>query len=152
LDESITNVVSKYKLAVPENISIKFSSENDLPIIEADPEQLETILCNLIDNAIRAVNQKGKIEIRSCLIQKIELERHVDFLQVEIEDNGIGIAEDGLKNIFDPYVTGNKDGTGLGLAIVKRIVENHKGFISINSKKNIGTLVTVQLPVKFTGK
>ncbi len=152
LDESITNVVSKYKPAVPENISIKFSSENDLPIIEADPEQLETILCNLIDNAIRAVNQKGKIEIRSCLIQKIELERHVDFLQVEIEDNGIGIAEDGLKNIFDPYVTGNKDGTGLGLAIVKRIVENHKGFISINSKKNIGTLVTVQLPVKFTGK
>jgi len=71
---------------------------------------------------------------------------------VKFYDNGEGIGEDIIKNIFKPLFTTKKNGTGLGLSIVKSILDNFNGNISIKSKKNKGTLINIKLPLyEFSG-
>jgi len=66
---------------------------------------------------------------------------------VRIEDTGTGIPQDVLKNLFRPFHSTKAGGTGLGLVIAKRIVEEHRGIITIESRKGIGTVVTILLPI-----
>ncbi len=65
---------------------------------------------------------------------------------ITIRDYGIGIERDALEHIFDPFYTTKTTGTGLGLPIVKSIIENHNGTIKIESEKNEGTCVSIELP------
>ena len=73
----------------------------------------------------------------------MELQR----LKIEIEDNGKGIDQKDLANVFDPYFTTRQSGTGLGLAIVHRIIESHNGEVRIESEPGKGTSVIIYLPV-----
>jgi signal transduction histidine kinase len=67
---------------------------------------------------------------------------------VEIIDSGPGMTDAALKNIFTPFFTTKKRGTGLGMVVSLKIIENHKGKIKVTSKKNVGTVVQVFLPVR----
>src|SRR3990167_9765176 len=90
---------------------------------------------------VQAIKEKGEI-----MIITYQKDNHVN---VEIRDNGIGIPEQNLSKIFEPFFT-NKEvskGTGLGLSIAYNIIKNHNGTIEVNSKVDEGTTSTVKIPI-----
>lgn len=114
-------------------------ADKDVVII-ADPEQLKRVIMNIVGNSAKYIGKKrGIINIR--------IREEAEFVQVEIEDNGKGIAKDEIGRIFDRcYRTdasrnSAQGGSGLGLAIAKKIVEEHGGHIWATSRENIGTSI-----------
>ena len=111
---------------------------------------LEQIITNLVGNSIKYTPEKGEIQINVKTIT-IDL---VEYLILSIEDNGIGIAEEHLNKIYDPFymageVTKQKDNSsGLGLFLVKKYTEYLNGDIEVRSKKDIGTIFTVKIPLE----
>jgi PAS domain S-box-containing protein len=114
-----------------------------LPEIPAYPAQLNQVFLNLITNAVQAItHEKGKI--------KITTRQAGDYVVTKVSDNGIGIKPEHLNKIFEPFFT-TKDigkGTGLGLSIAYKIVEKHRGRISVESAVGKGSIFTVELPIQ----
>lgn len=116
--------------------------EKRLPRIMGDEEKLGQVFLNLIQNAIQAVSGKGRIVLETrCLTQD-------DLVEVNIIDDGPGIPEDYRNRIFDPFFTTKDRGTGLGLSICHSTVKQHQGSISVQCGGELGTQVSVRLPVK----
>ncbi len=108
--------------------------------IFADKSLLEELLVNLLVNAIYFSPQKGKI-----IIEIISNESEIEF---SIADEGVGIKEDVIENIFNPFFTTKSSGSGLGLAISKNIVEAHSGDIEVCRNVKVGAKIIVKLPSK----
>ena len=113
----------------------------DLPPILVDGDQLRQVAINLILNAGAAMDQGGRLVVRTGLDEQ-------GFVTIVFADNGSGISEENLERIFEPFFTTKTRGTGLGLAITRQIVEQHQGRISIASNLGEGTTITVRLPVQ----
>jgi len=135
-----------------QQIEFILEADSSLPKITADPEQLKTCLINIVLNAIQAMPQGGKLEIR---VRAETPMQHVTGevpeggnLLLTFRDTGVGIDEEDLKKIFEPYFTTKKLGIGLGLAITKRIIEEHGGRIYVQSHLHHGTMVTIHLPLQ----
>lgn len=103
-----------------------------------DKNQMKQVLLNLFINAIDAMPDGGKIEI------KIRQEK--DYLVMSVSDSGSGIESDCLARIFDPFFTSKPKGSGLGLALVNKIVRAHGGFINVSSETGHGTEFSISLP------
>lgn len=111
-------------------------------LIEVDRLQIPRTIINLIDNALDALPAEGG-EIRvSAVCDDREVHLH-------IADNGEGIPEENLERIFEPYFTSKEKGkgTGLGLYISKRIIENHRGTITVSSRIHVGTTFSLRFPI-----
>ncbi|MBS3906253.1 MAG: hypothetical protein KGZ49_04360 [Syntrophaceae bacterium] len=124
-----------------EGIELLRSLSPDLPEIPADPAQLNQVIINLIINAFQAMETGGRLTIRTLAGKE-----HISLI---VEDTGIGMDEEVMKQIFTPFFT-TKDvgqGTGLGLPVVHGIVTSHGGSIKIESKLNQGSRFEIQLPV-----
>jgi len=106
----------------------------------ADPRALQQVLLNLITNATDAVRERDHPKIA------MRVSRLDDMVLIEVEDNGCGIPEDKVKDLFKPFYTTKVTGTGLGLVIVKKMITRMNGTIEIESTKDIGTVVTISLP------
>lgn len=109
--------------------------------IHADSNKLEIALLNLIINAVEAVESESGRIILSCK----EQDNHAVF---EITDNGIGMEEEELKILFDPFYTKKKGGVGLGLTTTQNIINAHRGFIDVTSQVNVGTTFKVKIPIR----
>ena len=103
--------------------------------IHADAKYMKQLVWNLVNNAVKAVNGQGTIEIN--------IYRKEKDVYLSITDNGIGIEAGELSKIFTPFYSRFSSGIGLGMTLVKRIIDDHNFEIKINSQKNIGTEVTV---------
>ena len=127
------------------NTKIKLELESDTVNIEADAGRLRQLMHNLLKNAIDASteNQNPTIKISSRHINK----NNEAFIELRVSDNGPGIPETILPNVFDPYVTTKTKGTGLGLAIVKKIVEEHNGVLWAENNKHGGACIVIRFPV-----
>lgn len=113
-----------------------------------DVNQIEQLLINLILNSIEAVNEGGTIRIRT----RHEPNSGAGRISIEVEDDGMGIPEEDLPKIFDPFFSASKKkGFGLGLSIAKRIVEKHGGAILAHSRKGCGTTMRMVFPVAHNG-
>ena len=121
---------------------------SDIPIGLVDPNQMTQVLINMLVNAMDAMPAGGEITITSRLIKNREKPEETDVVRVTIDDNGIGISTDELKNIFDPFFSTKDNGTGLGLPISLGIVENHGGEIRVTSQQGRGTSVIVEWPLR----
>jgi nitrogen fixation/metabolism regulation signal transduction histidine kinase len=137
----------KYKIRSPET-KIEFISDfnPDLPLIVADPDQLQQVFLNLLLNAVDSIyavsDRQGIITIKTQQLSGDEL------IQVSISDNGRGIDSTALQEMFKPFFTTKSQGTGLGLAISKRLVEQHDGSISVeNNTEEEGVTFTLTFPV-----
>ncbi|MCF8061311.1 MAG: MCP four helix bundle domain-containing protein [Deltaproteobacteria bacterium] len=115
-----------------------------LPLIHADPEQLKEVLVNLIVNACEAMGRGGAIVIREDAPEQPKAGRIV---RIRVVDNGPGIPEALQDRILQPFFTTKDEGTGLGLSIATRILEEHGGFLGVESKEGEGTTFTVILPL-----
>ncbi len=111
--------------------------------VDADESRLQQILYNLTGNALK-FTEKGGIDVSARTVG--------DFIEVVVEDSGIGIEPDRIASIFEPFIKGGRPfggssrGTGLGLPIVKRLVELHGGTIAVTSAVGKGTVFTLTLP------
>jgi len=143
----ITKSVTLLKLSVDKkNIKLDLHIPKNLPPVYADAVYLEIVIRNLLDNAIKYVNESnGKIKISAFMSDNA--------VHVEVEDNGIGIAKEDLNRIFERFYRVDKarsrqlGGTGLGLSIVKHIVLAHKGNVEVRSRVNQGSVFSVIFPV-----
>ncbi|NOY53765.1 MAG: hypothetical protein GXP58_09120 [Deltaproteobacteria bacterium] len=108
-----------------------------------DPEQIKQVLLNIARNAFDAVNGDGRVIFRTRSSRPAD-EKGV-FI-IEIEDNGVGITEEQQRRLFTPFFTTKSSGTGLGLAISRRIVEDHLGTLTLESRPKVGTKCRLQLP------
>jgi two-component system sensor histidine kinase GlrK len=118
----------------------------DMPPLRMDMERIEEVLENLLSNAWKYTPQGGTITI--CAVHNSEK----GAMEISITDNGIGIPEDGLQQVFDKFKRvderrGAIRGTGLGLAIVRHIINTHGGQIWVKSKIGEGSTFTFSLPV-----
>lgn len=144
LNEAFGEVVALFQQAHPQ-IYLKFTPEARVPIFEFDRDQLKRVLINLLDNAVAALNTMppGKQKI-------IQLETHYhDQLQmaaITLKDSGPGMTDEVKARVFEPYFSTKSEGTGLGLAIAKRIVNDHDGFIRVQSAPGEGTQFLIELP------
>lgn len=128
------------------NISLSIDDIPDSLKIYCDFQKMSQIFVNLINNAIDAIgDNEGFI--------KISAEKNNDKIVVAIVDNGSGISEENINDVFTPYITSKEKnkGTGLGLFIVKRIIEDHNGTIALSSKAGEGTDFTITLPEAVQG-
>lgn len=124
-----------------EGIKIEKALQTGL-ICRFDRDQIRQLFLNLLMNAIHAMaDRKGTLSVTTK-----ESEEYPSFVEVRIQDAGVGIEPEDLRTIFDPFYTTKEDGTGLGLTIAHRIVENHSGKILVESKIGQGTTFTVLLP------
>ena len=120
----------------------------DLPVMTGDPRAFKQIVLNLVSNAIKFTERGGKVMVSAS----VEGSR----LLLRVTDTGVGIAADDLKRVGDPFFQAGKtyqrrhEGTGLGLSIVKSLIGLHAGEITVQSKIDEGTTVTVALPLVFT--
>ncbi|MDQ3348108.1 MAG: ATP-binding protein [Acidobacteriota bacterium] len=112
---------------------------------EADEGQIRQIVWNLATNAVRAMPAGG--ELRLCVTETEERPGRPAALVIRVEDQGVGIAQEEIDGIFQPFRGGFAGGTGLGLAIVHRIVSDYGGEVHVTSQRGAGTQVEVTLPV-----
>jgi nitrogen fixation/metabolism regulation signal transduction histidine kinase len=124
LYELIRDVADLYKGS---GLHLELDLAEPVPMLDADAGRLRQLLHNLLKNALEAVRDKEKGELRVRARWALEAgERYID---ISFEDNGSGFSDEVLERLFEPYVTTKTRGTGLGLAIVKKIVEEHNGQI-----------------------
>ncbi|OGC08727.1 hypothetical protein A3F86_04305 [candidate division WOR-1 bacterium RIFCSPLOWO2_12_FULL_45_9] len=107
-----------------------------------DANRLIQVFMNLISNAVQAMGDKGGN-------LSVTTSDSAEEIKVYIKDTGPGIPKDQIKNIFDPFFSTKESGTGLGLAISKKIIDEHKGSISVSSLPGMGTTFNLSLPVTF---
>lgn len=120
-----------------------------LPSVKADESQLKQVFLNLVKNAREALSQKGCIRISTHMVTdyqlKLERGKVARMVQIDIHDNGCGMDEETLSNLFAPFYSTKKGGTGLGLAISHRIITEHQGFIQVESEVQKGSTFSVFL-------
>lgn len=115
---------------------------NTLPIIMANPQQLNQVFINILVNAAQSIEKMGEIRITTKAVDR--------YVQVHISDTGCGIPEENLTKIFDSFFTtkGVGKGTGLGMNIAYNIIQKHKGDIQVKSRVGEGTTFILSLPVE----
>ncbi len=121
-------------------ITVEAETQAELPVVMADRNQVKQVFFNLIANAVEAMQPGGHLRIRSRTDD--------ENVYLLFGDSGVGIKQEDLVRLFQPYHTTKPGGHGLGLMIVQRIMREHGGQIGLESKEGIGTLVTVQFPRK----
>ncbi len=129
------------------NISFRFIEDSNMPKINMDPEQIRSVMVNLLDNAIAAVDPAdGKIEIVSSYDEKHSK------IRVDVADNGRGISPAEKMKMFEPYFSTKKSGMGLGLSIVSSIISDHYGHVSVRDNVPRGTVVSFEIPAPESQK
>jgi len=123
------------------DLSFTFTPDKRLPLCRLDREQIKRVLINLLDNAVDATGEDGRIELASHFDPSLKI------ISFTVADNGCGIAANDKLRLFEPYYTTKKSGTGLGLAIVSTIISDHNGYIRVKDNYPQGTLFVVELPV-----
>jgi two-component system NtrC family sensor kinase len=120
--------------------------QEDLPLVECDPSQIQQVILNLILNAAQAMQPKGggELTIRTRLLPD------KDNVELCVSDTGEGIATENLSKIFDPFFTTKAEGkgVGLGLAVLYGIVKAHDGEVEVASRRNEGSSFSVTLPIR----
>ena len=139
------------------SISCHFDIPNDLWPLDADASQLRQVIQNITINARQSMSQSGHFSIR---VENVALNTQAslpsptlppgNYVKISFEDQGTGIKDQDLPNIFDPYFTTKPGASGLGLATAHSIIQQHQGHISVHSEIGKGTTFTVYLPSSYS--
>lgn len=121
-------------------IEIVTSAERDLPPVMGDDTQIGQVLVNVMVNAFHAMPKGGCCEISA----KQRITEGARWVEISVKDTGVGITEEALPRLFEPFYTTKTSGTGLGLAVAYRIMQDHGGLIRVSSALGHGTTVVLQ--------
>jgi PAS domain S-box-containing protein len=125
-------------------IHVETALTDSFPVVLADADQMSQVVINLIMNAVHAMPDGGTLRVGLAPTQQM--------VELTIADTGHGMPKELIKKIFEPFFTTKEfgQGTGLGLTVVKGIIEEHQGFIAVESEEGKGTTVKVLLPLAST--
>jgi signal transduction histidine kinase/uncharacterized membrane-anchored protein YhcB (DUF1043 family) len=132
-------------LAEPPPLGFRLELAPDLAPVVTDGERLRLVLVNVLTNARHAVAARDDGQLPEDAV-RLRTSRQGGRVIVEVRDCGIGIAQEDLPRVFDPYFTTRRAGTGLGLAISRNLVEGLGGTIAVSSRRGVGTEVRIELP------
>jgi len=145
LEDLVRKIIEELEpFAKASNVKVEFGAKENLPKVFADPSQIRLVIENLLDNAIRYIKEKGRVEIK---LEKID-----KYCRFEIKDTGVGIPKEDQKYIFQKFFRSENvmryqtQGSGLGLYIAKSIVEKSRGKIGFKSQEGIGSTFWFTLP------
>ncbi|MEW6001670.1 MAG: ATP-binding protein [Nitrospirota bacterium] len=141
INDIITDVLKTFAKEFKENnIEVKTELMIDPPPTSVDKEKITIALANLIKNAIEAMQKPSKV---------ITITNHLtdEYMEIMISDTGRGIPKDKIKYIFDPFFTSKIYGPGLGLTFTQKIIQEHRGTISVKSEIGEGTTFIIRLPL-----
>ncbi len=146
MQEFVNKLIMEYKpLASASNVEVTFKEVDNLPEVSSDPSRIKLVMENFLDNAIRYVNEKGKVEIK--------LSQENNNIRFSVKDNGVGIPEKDKKYIFQKFFrSGNvlkyqTKGSGLGLYISKAMIKKAKGKIGFQSEEDKGSTFWFTIPI-----
>jgi signal transduction histidine kinase len=135
----VAEVVDPYRTGLEGRIRIENRAVGPLPPVRVDRTLIARAMSNIVENALHAMPGKGELSIDASAID--------GFVVLEIQDSGVGMDEEALGRVFEPYFSTKTTGTGLGLPIARRNVELNGGAIEVTSEKGVGTTVKVKLPL-----
>lgn len=135
LEDTTNNFIPLLK---EKHISKLINISKDELYINADYNRLKQVLINVIKNSIESIKTNGLI--------KLSLEQNEDNIKIILEDNGVGMNNEELKQIKQPFFTTKNNGTGLGIYLSNQIINAHNGTIEYISKENVGTKTIIKLP------
>ncbi|MDA8161901.1 MAG: PAS domain-containing sensor histidine kinase [Desulfobacteraceae bacterium] len=146
LDKAVAELIDTFKIeAQDKGIDLIADIPKDIPVVKGDKDQIQRVIMNLLDNAIKFSPEGSRVTIR--------LYDRPDYLACEVSDSGPGISFDDMPFIFDPFYKSKhtikekgETGSGLGLAIVKNIVERHGGRVWAESEPGKGAVFTFTIP------
>jgi PAS domain S-box-containing protein len=137
-------------------IDFQIEMEENLPMIEIDPDQILQVLINLLKNSAEAVDHGGRVKIAGKVYRgedrEVMLEKDRDMICIEIRDNGAGMERSDRERVFEPFFSRKKGGTGLGLFVTHSIIQHHQGRITVDSEPDNGSAFRVYLPITRPGK
>ena len=155
IDDTFSLLKSAYPATV--NLQLHFPAPMRSILISADKTRIEEALINLCNNAVQSMNEQGKLDIA---LARVDIEEEQipktyqcqagAYVRISIRDTGCGIPDDMIEKIFDPFFTTKEvnEGTGMGLSTVRGIVDFHNGFITVDSKVDVGTTFDLYLPIE----
>jgi signal transduction histidine kinase len=151
VDTDINEIISMvlalvHHLMHTSGIEVRVELWDEIPLIRADPNQMQQVLLNIIHNAIHSMPKGGELVIQS-MVEDREGEK---WIGIKVKDSGLGISEENLEKIFEPFFTTKPsgEGTGLGLSVSYSIVSEHGGYIEVESEEGEGSDFTVWLPIQ----
>src|ERR1051326_5932016 len=159
LGDLVREISGLVRTSISKAVDLKLEAASDLPLIEADPAQIQQLIMNLVINGAEAIgeNQAGTVTVRTSrrdvspseagTLFKSQPAGHGSYVQLEVIDTGAGMDEATKARIFDPFFTTKFMGRGLGLAAVQGIVRVHRGAIFVHSAPGRGTTFRILLPV-----
>jgi two-component system nitrogen regulation sensor histidine kinase NtrY len=140
LNEILQEALTLYQEA-HRSITFTILTDETIPLIQLDRDQIKRVLINLLDNAVAAIDGQGSISIESSYDKELKMATFT------VTDSGHGITPEDRARLFEPYFSTKKSGTGLGLAIVNTIISDHHGFIRSKDNEPRGTVFIIELPV-----
>jgi signal transduction histidine kinase len=138
----VEEVLAPYRTALPPGVTLSVSAEEDLPPIEGDRRLLGRAVLNLLENALQAVGDAGRIEIG---LRTSDGGRRVE---LTVTDSGPGIDPALVERVFEPFFSTKSGGSGLGLPLVRKIVEDHGGGVALERLPEGGTRALLWLPAR----
>lgn len=139
VDQAIAEL---HRHSPPLDVSVHRNYSPDLPLLRLDTEWMQRVFYNLLLNAAQASQDSGAITVKVRQVGSL--------VEAAVIDRGCGIAQSELEHIFNPFFTTKRDGVGLGLAIVAKIVDEHRGKITVESEPSAGSVFRVFLPMDDT--
>lgn len=121
-------------------VDFSFVQDDRLPQLAIDHDQIKRVIINILENAVAAMGQNGKVILTSMYDSELKI------VALSIADDGPGIAAEVKQRLFEPYFSTKKTGTGLGLAIVSSIIADHGGFVRVRDNKPHGAVFVIELP------
>jgi two-component system nitrogen regulation sensor histidine kinase NtrY len=137
----VEDVVAPYRAGLSGTIALSVHAAERLPLVSIDRTLFSRALTNVVENALHAMPGGGRLTIA------VDYRETQSAIGVAISDTGAGMDDEAVKRMFEPYFSTKARGTGLGLTIAKRNVELNGGTISVESRRDIGTTVTISLPL-----
>jgi signal transduction histidine kinase len=142
--DSCVQLITPFLKTEAKEVGVKKKLDKTMPPVFGNPHEIKQVLINLLKNAVESIPKQGQIVVET-LHRKDEPGGSAE---IRVIDNGMGIKQDDMGELFTPFFSRKRSGIGLGLAICKKIIEeNHHGRIRIDSKLSEGTTITVTLPV-----
>ncbi len=141
----VSDVIEPYRVALPPGVSLAVHAEGPVPAVLGDRRLLERAIVNLLENALQAVGESGRIEVG---LRPAEAGGRVELW---VQDSGPGIDPELADRIFEPFFSTKTGGSGLGLPLVRKIAEDHGGGVSMSRPSEGGTRATLWLPARTQG-
>jgi signal transduction histidine kinase/ActR/RegA family two-component response regulator/predicted secreted protein len=159
LNALVSQNLTLFATGLPQNVRLQTDLVAELPLIKADPDQMKQVIQNLILNGAEAIGDRAGAVAISTGVTEIETAddsawQHISpafgpghYIRLQVQDNGQGMSEEAVAQIFDPFFTMKATGHGLGLAVVLGIVRGHGGAIRVDTEQGVGSTFTLLFPV-----